>query len=283
MYRCQWADCNQKFVFMDQLVGHVNEKHVCVGRSEVEYQCKWEGCPRDGKGFNARYKMLIHIRTHTNEKPHKCPLCGKCFSRLENLKIHNRSHTGEKPYSCPVPGCSKAYSNSSDRFKHVRTHQEKKPYVCKMPGCSKRYTDPSSLRKHVRTHGHYFRRENRHVGYHKPLSNVKPVRLQLHGLSKLQTLARLESSSVTPAESSWTGTSGHRSNDHRFDSLSSPSIFSVPMRHQANAVTNHKNKVTSPRTCNQIASTNLRYVNPYDTNPQEIPLDLSLTKVMGSS
>jgi hypothetical protein len=42
--------------------------------------------------------MLIHIRTHTNEKPHRCPTCNKSFSRLENLKIHNRSHTGE-PWS----------------------------------------------------------------------------------------------------------------------------------------------------------------------------------------
>lgn len=44
----------------------------------------------------SRYKMLIHIRTHTNEKPHRCPTCNKSFSRLENLKIHNRSHTGER-------------------------------------------------------------------------------------------------------------------------------------------------------------------------------------------
>lgn len=98
--------------------------------------------------------MLVHIRTHTNEKPHRCRQCHKSFSRAENLKIHSRSHSGEKPYVCSVPGCNKAYSNSSDRFKHTRTHQVEKPYLCKIPGCLKRYTDPSSLRKHIKTYNH---------------------------------------------------------------------------------------------------------------------------------
>ncbi|CAL1544408.1 unnamed protein product [Lymnaea stagnalis] len=153
---CRWKTCGQLFPGQRQLSTHVNDDHVRIERPDLDFHCHWQGCPRLGKGFNARYKMLIHIRTHTNEKPHSCPMCSKCFSRLENLKIHTRSHTGEKPYLCTFPGCGKAYSNSSDRFKHVRTHQEEKPYKCKMPGCQKQYTDPSSLRKHVRTYGHSF-------------------------------------------------------------------------------------------------------------------------------
>uniref|UniRef100_A0A674HYI3 C2H2-type domain-containing protein n=1 Tax=Terrapene triunguis TaxID=2587831 RepID=A0A674HYI3_9SAUR len=150
---CRWIDCNATYDQQDELVRHLEKTHIDQRKGE-DFTCFWAGCVRRYKPFNARYKLLIHMRVHSGEKPNKCMFegCNKAFSRLENLKIHLRSHTGEKPYLCQHPGCQKAFSNSSDRAKHQRTHLDTKPYACQIPGCSKRYTDPSSLRKHVKAH-----------------------------------------------------------------------------------------------------------------------------------
>ncbi|XP_035245754.1 zinc finger protein GLIS3-like isoform X1 [Anguilla anguilla] len=150
---CRWMDCNAAYDQQEALVRHIEKLHIDQRKGE-DFTCLWAGCPRRHKPFNARYKLLIHMRVHSGEKPNKCTFdgCRKAFSRLENLKIHFRSHTGEKPYLCQHPGCNKAFSNSSDRAKHQRTHLDTKPYTCQIPGCAKRYTDPSSLRKHVKAH-----------------------------------------------------------------------------------------------------------------------------------
>ncbi|XP_059584641.1 transcriptional activator GLI3 isoform X7 [Alligator mississippiensis] len=152
---CHWEGCSQEFDTQEQLVHHINNDHI--HGEKKEFVCRWLDCSREQKPFKAQYMLVVHMRRHTGEKPHKCTFegCTKAYSRLENLKTHLRSHTGEKPYVCEHEGCNKAFSNASDRAKHQnRTHSNEKPYVCKIPGCTKRYTDPSSLRKHVKTvHG----------------------------------------------------------------------------------------------------------------------------------
>lgn len=52
---CKWLNCRRQFRSMDELVSHVNDHHVRVERPDIDYQCKWDGCPRKGKGFNARF------------------------------------------------------------------------------------------------------------------------------------------------------------------------------------------------------------------------------------
>lgn len=68
---CMWLDCSAVYDQKEELVRHIEKLHVDQRKAE-DFTCYWVGCPRNFKSFNARYKLLIHMRVHSGEKPNKC-------------------------------------------------------------------------------------------------------------------------------------------------------------------------------------------------------------------
>lgn len=105
-------------------------------------------CSFCGKQFQYKSQHVLHLRTHTGEKPYECSFCSEKFTHKRTLDSHVKRHTGEKPFECPH--CRKTYSQKCSLSQHLKFHSNDKPYRCSI--CTKAFTIKSNLDNHLKVH-----------------------------------------------------------------------------------------------------------------------------------
>lgn len=78
---CNWKNCGMEFTTQDELVRHINNDHIQTNKKS--YICGWKSCSREEKPFKAMYMLVVHMRRHTLEKPHKCTVSIDLISFLK--------------------------------------------------------------------------------------------------------------------------------------------------------------------------------------------------------
>lgn len=96
---------------------HINNDHI--HGEKKEFVCRWEECSREQKPFKAQYMLVVHMRRHTGEKPHKCtvrirrrPVVMKCVftflpaSDIRNTKLGHKRLPHSFVFNNPAAGKS---------------------------------------------------------------------------------------------------------------------------------------------------------------------------------
>ena len=113
-------------------------------------------CQLCKKRFKKSNHLVVHMLTHTGERPYQCPYCPLACITQSNLNAHMIIHTGERPHKCKE--CSKTFLRANlltrhMKANHVQAYNEQmrvraadKSKHC--PICDKTFSTKQKLKQH---------------------------------------------------------------------------------------------------------------------------------------
>ncbi|GIY28549.1 hypothetical protein CDAR_409531 [Caerostris darwini] len=137
--------------FLNQPANHSRNRKLRAIRLSTNHLTKAEEhvCAYCSYTSPKRYLLSRHMKSHSNDRPHKCGVCERGFKTLASLQNHVNTHTGTRPHPCK--DCESCFTTSGELVRHVRyKHTHEKPHKC--TECDYASVELSKLKRHMRCH-----------------------------------------------------------------------------------------------------------------------------------
>lgn len=80
-------------------------------------------CADCGARFSLKWRLTVHLRVHSRERPFVCSQCQRGFNNLKDLRRHEITHSSEKPFVCMH--CSTHFRRKDNLERHIKnTHYD---------------------------------------------------------------------------------------------------------------------------------------------------------------
>ena len=120
LHFCSHEGCDKAYIRKQSLA-----LHIISHSGKRDFLCPH---PRCGKAYVFKSGLNRHIKTshsitRLEAKRHVCTYedCDSSFDEKQGLVIHIRTHTGERPYSCHHEGCDKSFAQQGTLSNHLST------------------------------------------------------------------------------------------------------------------------------------------------------------------